>query len=51
MKNFVLNLFVFLSVVFFAWGIVSFVEVNSQNLNANPEYSSYNMFVLFSSKE
>lgn len=31
--------------LFLLWGVVSFIEVNCKNLNENPTYWEYNMFV------
>ena len=33
-------------IIFFVWLLFSFIEVNAKNINANPQYSEWNAFVV-----
>ena len=33
-------------IIFFVWLLFSFIEVNAKNINANPQYSKWNAFVV-----
>ena len=46
-KKVIKNVMVILCVAFTLWFIVSFIEVNMNNLTENPVYSSWNFFEIF----
>lgn len=33
-------------IILFAWFLLSFVEINAKNINANAQYSKWNAFVI-----
>lgn len=37
-------------IIFFVWLLFSFIEVNAKNINANPQYSKWNAFVVLFQK-
>ena len=41
--NIILNTII---VIFFAWILLSFIEVNAKNINTDAQYSKWNAFVV-----
>ena len=37
-------------IIFFAWLLFSFIEVNTKNINENAQYSKWNAFVVLFQK-
>lgn len=37
-------------IILFAWFLLSFVEVNAKNIDANAQYSKWNVFVVLFQK-
>ena len=43
------NILTLVAILFVLWGIVSFIEVNCHNREADYEYNKYNMFTIVTS--
>lgn len=37
-------------IILFAWFLLSFIEINAKNINANAQYSKWNAFVVLFQK-
>ena len=44
-KKFITNLWIAITIVFFAWGIINCAEIISKNTEPNPTYSETNIVV------